>query len=113
MKRFRHTSKELPANDVIWCRSAVAWGNETVIWKRLFEPMRFLIHDRDSKFTASFDEVFRSERITVVETPVPPPQANGRHASRRRSQLLDTLPWSHQHARQLAKMGLEARKEEP
>lgn len=27
----------------------------------MFERMRFLIHDSDSKFTAAFDEVFRSE----------------------------------------------------
>ena len=30
------------------------------------EPIRFLIHDRDSKFTAAFDEVFRSEGIRVI-----------------------------------------------
>jgi putative transposase len=29
----------------------------------LFERVRFLIHDRDSKFTAAFNEVFHSERI--------------------------------------------------
>ncbi len=27
------------------------------------EPIRFLIHDRDSKFTAAFDEVFHSDAI--------------------------------------------------
>jgi transposase InsO family protein len=42
----------------------------------LLEQMRFLIHDRDSKLTASFDEVFRSEGIRVVHTPVRAPQAN-------------------------------------
>ena len=34
------------------------------------EPIRFLIHDRDSKFTAGFDEVFRSDGIRTIRTPV-------------------------------------------
>jgi transposase InsO family protein len=37
---------------------------------------RYLIHDRDSKFSAAFDELFRSEGIAVIHTPVRAPQAN-------------------------------------
>jgi hypothetical protein len=42
----------------------------------LLAPMRFLIRDRDSKFSAVFDEVFRSEGIKVIQTPIRAPHAN-------------------------------------
>jgi putative transposase len=35
-----------------------------------------LIRDRDSKYSATFDEVFRSSGIRVVKTPVRARQAN-------------------------------------
>jgi putative transposase len=39
-------------------------------------PFRFLIHDRDTKFSHAFDEVFRSEGIRVIRNPVQAPNAN-------------------------------------
>jgi putative transposase len=38
--------------------------------------LRFLIHDRDTKFTGTFDEVFRSEGMRIVLTPIRAPNAN-------------------------------------
>ena len=39
-------------------------------------PVRFLIRDRDTKFTAGFDEVIRSENIRIIRIPVRAPRAN-------------------------------------
>jgi putative transposase len=37
---------------------------------------RLLVHDRDTKFSRAFDEVFRTEGIDVICTPVRAPNAN-------------------------------------
>ena len=69
--------------------------------------LRFLIRDRDSKYPAGFDEVFRSEGLRIVRTPIKAPRANAfaeRFVGTLRRECLDrTLIFGRRHLESVLK----------
>jgi len=58
--------------DGVWMRQQ---ARNLAVEERL-DGVRFLLHDRDGKFSGPFDEIMRGEGVRVVKTPVRAPQAN-------------------------------------
>jgi putative transposase len=76
--------------DGVWMRQQ---ARNLAIEERL-DNVRFLIRNRDSKYGGPFDEVFRSERIRILQTPVRAPKANAiaeRFVKTVRNKCLDWL----------------------
>ncbi|MDF3294407.1 integrase core domain-containing protein [Streptomyces silvisoli] len=69
------------------------------------DSLRFLVRDRDAKYTESFDAVFAADGIEAVRTAVRAPRMNA-HCERvigtlRREVLDHLLIWNETHARQV------------
>jgi transposase InsO family protein len=86
------------------------WGTQQarqVLWDRQDRPVpvRYLIHDRDAKFSPAFEAVFVSEGIEMVLTPPQTPNANAfaeRWVCTVREECLDyLLIFSQRHLRRV------------
>src|SRR5215207_2716997 len=67
--------------------------NLLLVLEKRGRRVRFLLHDRDAKFSRSFDDVFRSEGAEVLVTPVRAPRANAYAERWVRTVRTECLDW--------------------
>jgi putative transposase len=74
---------ELATRQILWFAVTAnpdsAWVTQqsrNLVWKLEGSPIRYLIHDHDSKYAGAGDTVLASEGIRVIKTPIPAPKAN-------------------------------------
>jgi putative transposase len=79
------------APDAAWVTQQAR--NLALEWPDSERQGRFLVRDRDSKFTRAFDEVFRGEAIRVLRTPVRAPRANAYAERWVRTVRTECLDW--------------------
>jgi len=92
-------SQELEALSVRLARENGRWVTQQarqIVWalEEDAADVRVLIHDNDSKFSATFDTVFQSEGLHVIHTPFQVPNANAvaeRWVRSAREECLDHL----------------------
>ncbi len=79
--------------------------NLSLVLANRAHSVKFLIRDRDAKFTSSFDEVMQSEHMRIIRTPIRAPRANAfaeRFVGTVRRECLDRmLTFGHRHLEQV------------
>ena len=70
--------------------------------------VRCLIHDRDGKYSGPFDEMFRTEGVTVIRTPIRAPRANAFAERWVRTVRTECLDWTLVHGQRHHELVLRA-----
>ena len=72
--RHVHLAGCTPTPNSVWVSQQARQFTWTLVERT--PPMRFLIHDRDAKFSRTFDTVFQGQGIAIIHTPFQAPKAN-------------------------------------